>query len=47
MRCRIIVIEILFSKFLSFVSMEYDNKINSSEDEFDFSLLNDEINFYS
>ena len=29
MRCRIIVIEILF---LSFVSMEYDNKINSSEE---------------
>lgn len=34
---------IIFSKFSSFVSMEYGNEINSSEDQFNFSLLNDEI----
>lgn len=32
---------ILFSRFLSFVNIEYGN--DSSEDEFDFSLSNDEI----
>ena len=39
----VVVIEILFLKFLSFVNMEYNNEISSSEDEFDFSLLNNEI----
>ena len=38
----VVAIEILFSKFLSFVSVEYGNEINSNE--FDFSLLNNEIN---
>ena len=38
----VVIIEILFSKFLSFVSVEYGNEINSNE--FDFSLLNNEIN---
>ena len=41
----VMAIEILFSKFLSFESMEYGNEISSNEDEFDFSLLNDEITF--
>ena len=39
----VVAIEILFSKFLSFVSMKWVNEISSNEDEFDFSLLNDEI----
>ena len=38
-------IEILFSKFLSFVNIKYANEISLSEDEFDFSLLDDEIIF--
>ena len=40
----IVGIEILFSKFLNFLSMECDNEISSNKDEFDFSLLNNEIN---
>ena len=39
----VVAIEILFSKFLSFVSMEYGNEINSSKNEFYFSLLNKKI----
>lgn len=40
-----IAIRILFWKFLSFVSVECGNKINSTEDEFNSSLLNDKILF--
>lgn len=39
----IVAIVILLSKFLSPISIGRSNEINPSEDEFDFSLLNNEI----
>lgn len=41
----VVAIGILFSNLLNPISLGCSNEISSSEDEFDLSLLNDEITF--